>query len=62
MRREVERDLLSVIRRMYHESGSQAFTRAWGIKVVDNAYHMAWMYGIGTVAYDYTQRAIRGYD
>lgn len=52
------RDLISVVCRMYRESGIRAFTRGWGIKVIDNAYHMAWMYGIGTVVYDWMGRAI----
>ena len=53
------RDLVSVMKRMYQESGTQAFTRGWSIKIVDNAYHMAWMYGIGTIVYDYIARAVR---
>ncbi|CAB9519235.1 Mitochondrial thiamine pyrophosphate carrier 1 [Seminavis robusta] len=53
-----KRDFWSVIKRMYRESGMNGFTRAWGIKIVDNAYHLAWMYGVGTVAYDYMARAI----
>jgi len=52
------RDVVSVIRRMYTESGYRAFTRAWDIKVLDNAYHMAWMYGIGTFVYDYLRQAL----
>mmetsp|Transcript_48912 Transcript_48912/g.73000 ORF Transcript_48912/g.73000 Transcript_48912/m.73000 type:complete len:315 (-) Transcript_48912:1927-2871(-) len=51
-------DVISVVRRMYAESGPQAFTRAWGIKIVDNAYHMAWMYGIGTVVYDHVRKTL----
>jgi len=46
------RDLVSVVGQMVRESGSKAFTRGFAIKIVDNAYHMAWMYGVGTVAYD----------
>lgn len=52
------RDMLSVVRRMYQESGTKAFTRGFAIKVVDNAYHMAWMYGVGTVVYDYMRNAL----
>ena len=44
---------------MYRESGIKAFTRAWGIKVLDNAYHMAWMYGVGTVVYDWMHKTLR---
>jgi len=57
----VPRDMMSVMKRMYQESGTKAFTRGWGIKVIDNSYHMAWMYGIGTVAYDYLGNALKGY-
>jgi len=53
------RDMISVIRRMYTESGARAFTRGWDIKVLDNAYHMAWMYGVGTVVYDYMRKAMK---
>jgi hypothetical protein len=49
-------DLISVIRRMYQESGYRAFTRGWGIKVIDNAYHMAWMYGVGTIIYEWMDK------
>lgn len=52
------RDLVSVIRRMFRESGVRAFTRAWDIKVIDNAYHMAWMYGVGTILYDWMDREL----
>ena len=31
------RDLVAVVQRMYRESGVKAFTRGWGIKVIDNA-------------------------
>lgn len=70
-----KRDIASVVSRMYQESGFQAFTRGWGVQVVDNvspcvvfllverdsclsirvfqAYHMAWMYGAGTVVYNW---------
>ena len=51
-------DLVSVVKRMYAESGHRAFTRAFAIKVVDNAYHMAWMYGVGTVVYDQLRKAM----
>ena len=53
-----KRDLLSVVRRMYAESGRLAFTRGFAIKIVDNAYHMAWMYGIGTVVYDHIRKTL----
>ena len=51
-------DLASVIRRMYAESGHHAFTRGFAIKIIDNAYHMAWMYGIGTVVYDHMRKVL----
>jgi hypothetical protein len=51
-------DFISVIRRMYRESGHKAFVRGWGIKVFDNAYHMAWMYGIGTVVYEWVDTTL----
>jgi hypothetical protein len=53
-----KRDLLSVVRRMYAESGHRAFTRGFAVKIVDNSYHMAWMYGIGTVVYDHIRKAL----
>jgi len=53
-----KRDLLSVARRMFHESGAKAFTRGWEIKVVDSSYHMMWMYGIGTVVYDQMRKSM----
>lgn len=53
-----KRDLLSVARRMLHENGVRAFTRGWEIKVVDNTYHMVWMYAIGTVVYDHMRKYI----
>jgi hypothetical protein len=53
------RDVVAVIRRMATESGVHAFTRGWGIKVIDNAYHTAWMYGVGTILYDYMQQALQ---
>lgn len=53
------RDLISVVRRMYRESGIRAFTRGWDIKVIDNAYHMVWMYGIGTIVYDHMAKAFQ---
>ena len=43
---EAKRDLLSVVRRMHAESGHRAFTRGFAIKIVDNAYHMAWLYDL----------------
>lgn len=46
------RDLVAVAKRMAQESGMKAFTRGFAARLVDNAYHMAWMYGIGTVVYD----------
>jgi len=52
------RDMISVSKRMFRESGIQAFTRGWDIKILDNSYHMAWMYGIGTIAYEYLHKAI----
>ena len=52
------RDLFSVVKRMARESGSKAFTRGFAIKIVDNAYHMGWMYGVGTITYDYMQKVI----
>jgi hypothetical protein len=54
----VNRDVGPVIRRMMGESGVHAFTRGWAVKVIDNAYHMAWMYGVGTILYDYMQQAL----
>lgn len=53
-----KRDLLSVARRMFHENGARAFTRGWEIKVVDSTYHMAWMYGIGTVVYESMRKSV----
>ena len=53
-----KRDLLSVVRRMHAESGHRAFTRGFAIKIVDNAYHMAWMYGVGPVVYDHIRKAL----
>lgn len=53
-----KRDLLSVARRMYRENGGRAFTRGWEIKIVDSTYHMAWMYGIGTVVYERMRKSI----
>ena len=46
------RDLLSVVMRMYKGNGLNAFTRGWAMKVCENSYHMAWMYGVGNVLYD----------
>lgn len=45
------RDFVSVASRMYRESGMNAFTRGWALKVVDNSYHMAWMFGISNVLF-----------
>lgn len=56
------RSVLAVIRRMYFESGMKAFTRGWGVRVIDNAWHTAWVYGVGTVAYDYVRRGIATID
>ena len=56
MPRNDSRSLSSVMKRMVSESGVYAFTRGWGVKIVDNAYHMAWMYGVGTVLYDYMEK------
>ena len=53
-----KRDLFSVVKRMYAESGHLGFTRGFAIKIVDNAYHMAWMYGIGTVVYDHIRKTL----
>jgi hypothetical protein len=47
-----KRDIVSVVRRMITESGVQAFTRGWCMRIVENSYHMIWMYGIGTLVYD----------
>lgn len=55
-----KRDLLSVAQRMFHENGVKAFTRGWEIKVVDSTYHMAWMYGIGTVVYERMRKSVAG--
>lgn len=52
------RDMVSVICRMAKESGMHAFTRGWLIKVADNSWHMAWMYGVGTSVYDFMQQAL----
>ena len=30
----------------------------FAIKIVDNAHHMQWMYGVGTIIYDYMLRAM----
>ena len=56
MSRGTPTDLLSVIFRMYNESGGRAFTRGFAVKVFDNAYHTAWMYGVGAVIYDRISR------
>eukprot|EP00565_Helicotheca_tamesis_P006199 CAMPEP_0185724456 /NCGR_PEP_ID=MMETSP1171-20130828/932_1 /TAXON_ID=374046 /ORGANISM="Helicotheca tamensis, Strain CCMP826" /LENGTH=276 /DNA_ID=CAMNT_0028392309 /DNA_START=250 /DNA_END=1080 /DNA_ORIENTATION=- len=53
------RDLISVVQRMIQESGGNAFTRGFAMRLVDNAYHMGWMYGVGTVAYEYLRRILR---
>ena len=55
-----KRDLVSVAMRMYSTSGINAFTRGLAIKVVDSAYHMAWVYGVGAIAYSYVHRTIEG--
>jgi hypothetical protein len=52
------RDLVSVALRMYRESGYRAFTRGWGIRILDNAYHVAWVYGVGTVVYEYVRQSL----
>mmetsp|Transcript_20793 Transcript_20793/g.30778 ORF Transcript_20793/g.30778 Transcript_20793/m.30778 type:complete len:269 (-) Transcript_20793:100-906(-) len=57
----VPRDMVSVSRRMFMESGMKGFIRGWGIRIVDNSYHMAWMYGIGTYTYDLLRNAIEKY-
>lgn len=57
---EAQRDIVSVAMRMYRESGTQAFTRGLAIKVVDSAYHMAWMYGVGAIVYSRVHKAIEG--
>jgi Mitochondrial carrier protein len=54
----VPHDVASVVRRMYAESGVRAFTRAWTMTLIDNAYHMAWMYGVGTVLYEAMAQAL----
>jgi hypothetical protein len=51
------RDVASVVKRMWRESGRLAFTRGLGVKVVDNSYHTMWMYGIGT----FVSEAIHSY-
>jgi hypothetical protein len=57
---ETQRDIVSVAMRMYRESGIQAFTRGLAIKVVDSAYHMAWMYGMGAIVYSRVHKAVEG--
>lgn len=52
------KDLASVALRMYRESGMGAFTRGLAIKVVDSSYHMAWMYGVGGIAYIRVRQAM----
>mmetsp|Transcript_4671 Transcript_4671/g.8110 ORF Transcript_4671/g.8110 Transcript_4671/m.8110 type:complete len:306 (-) Transcript_4671:397-1314(-) len=52
------RDLISVVRRMYQESGTLAFTRGWTMKICDNSWHMAWMFGVGTVVYDQLRKTL----
>eukprot|EP00586_Coscinodiscus_wailesii_P015654 CAMPEP_0172498706 /NCGR_PEP_ID=MMETSP1066-20121228/116222_1 /TAXON_ID=671091 /ORGANISM="Coscinodiscus wailesii, Strain CCMP2513" /LENGTH=259 /DNA_ID=CAMNT_0013272103 /DNA_START=472 /DNA_END=1248 /DNA_ORIENTATION=- len=42
MPRGTSTNIVSVVRRMWHESGPRAFTRGFLIKIVDNAYHNAW--------------------
>lgn len=52
------RDFVSVAARMYRESGMTAFTRGWGLKVIDNSYHMAWMFGVSNVLYRWMHKNI----
>ena len=53
-----QRDLISVAQRMFHESGARALTSGWEIKVLDSTYHMAWMYGIGTIVYERMRKSV----
>ena len=54
----MRRDMVSVACRMYRQGGIQAFTHGLGINTVANAYHMAWMYGVGTVVYEWVDRML----
>ena len=48
-----KRDILSVVQRMFSESGIRAFTRGWSMRIVENSYHMVWIYGVGNILYDF---------
>lgn len=48
----IERSFLAVVKRMYEEGGKYAFVSGFLFKVLENAYHTAWMYGVGSVLYD----------
>jgi hypothetical protein len=47
------RDVLSVVQRMLSESGVRAFTRGWSMRILENSYHMIWIYGVGNILYDF---------
>ncbi|GKY97406.1 hypothetical protein MPSEU_000699100 [Mayamaea pseudoterrestris] len=49
----------AVMLRMYRESGMKAFTRSMGLTVVDSAWHMAWMFGVGNVLYDWMDKSLQ---
>ena len=49
-------DMLSAVQRMVNENGRQAFTTGFLVKVINNAYHTAWLYGVRTVLYDRIRR------
>ncbi|GAX26844.1 hypothetical protein FisN_9Lh121 [Fistulifera solaris] len=52
------RDFFSVAARMYREHGVRAFTRGWALRVIDNSYHMAWMFGVSNVLYRWMQPSV----
>lgn len=54
----VPRDVWTVVQRMYIESGWTAFSRGWVAKVIDNSYHMLWMYGVGSIVYEFLQEGL----
>jgi hypothetical protein len=52
------RDVLSVVKRMFSESGVHAFTRGWSMRIVENSYHMVWIYGVGNILYDFMRNGL----
>ena len=52
-----ERSFFAVVKRMYEEGGHQAFASGFLLKILENAYHTAWMYGVGSVVCDRIKRS-----